>query len=180
MRPKVPHLLNASERQNMTKSTAPQIRFAQREDASAIHAMICEIAKATGCENKIASTPDDLARDGFGTDRAFEALIAIDQDTPVAMCLFFPSYSTFRGRAGLYIQDLYVAPNHRGGGFAKRLVAAVAKHARVTGKSYIRLSVDADNMVGQRFYEKLGMRHAEDEKIYVLDGAAFETLGRSE
>ncbi|BDW97083.1 N-acetyltransferase [Thalassospira tepidiphila] len=164
----------------MTNPHTIEIRLAERDDAPALHAMICEIGKATGCADKIASTPEDLARDGFGKDRAFDALIAIADDTLVAMCLFFPSYSTFRGRPGLYIQDLYVAPSHRGGGFAKRLVAAVAKHARACGKSYIRLSVDADNMIGQRFYEKLGMRHAEDEKIYVLDGAAFEALSSAD
>ena len=163
----------------MTNPHTIEIRLAQRDDAPALHAMICEIGKATGCADKIASSPEDLARDGFGEHRAFEALIAIDDDTPVAMCLFFPSYSTFRGRAGLYIQDLYVAPSHRGGGFAKRLVSAVAKHAHASGKSYIRLSVDAENAVGQRFYEKLGMRHADDEKIYVLDGGAFDTLAVS-
>ncbi|NIY77463.1 GNAT family N-acetyltransferase [Thalassospira sp. HF15] len=164
----------------MTNPDFTEIRRARREDAPALHAMICEIGKATGCADKIASTPDDLARDGFGEDRAFDALIAIAEDTPVAMCLFFPSYSTFRGRAGLYIQDLYVARSHRGGGFARRLVGAVAKHARSSGKSYIRLSVDVDNMTGQRFYEKLGMRHAEDEKIYILDGAAFDALTTSD
>ena len=164
----------------MTNPHTIEIRLAERDDAPALHAMICEIGKATGCADKITSTPEDLARDGFGKYRAFDTLIAIADDTPVAMCLFFPSYSTFRGRPGLYIQDLYVAPSHRGGGFAKRLVAAVAKHARAHGKSYIRLSVDAENMIGQRFYEKLGMRHAEDEKIYVLDGAAFEALSSAD
>lgn len=164
----------------MTKPASIQIRLAQREDATAIHAMICEIAKATGCEDKITSTPEDLARNGFGNHRAFEAMIAFADNTPVAVCLFFASYSTFRGRAGLYIQDLYVAPSQRGGGFARQLVAEVAKHAKATGKTYIRLSVDADNTVGQRFYEKLGMRHAEDEKIYVLDGTKFNELAGQE
>lgn len=163
----------------MSRPDTIKIRLARREDAPALHAMITEIAKATMCEDKITSSPDDLARDGFGPNPAFEALIATADDIPVGMCLFFPSYSTFRGRPGLYIQDLYVAPNQRGGGFAKRLVGAVAKHAQTTGKTYIRLSVDAENMVGQRFYEKLGMRHAEDEKIYVLDGKAFEALANA-
>ena len=154
----------------------PEIRLAQKPDAPAIHAMLLEIAKTTGCEDKFRSTPDDLVRDGFGDSPAFEALIATDHQTPVAVCVFFPSYSTFRGKAGLYIQDLYVAPSHRGGGFARHLVANVARRARASGKSYIRLSVDAENMVGQRFYEKLGMRHATDERIFVLDGPAFDHL----
>lgn len=160
-----------------TKS--PHIRLARKQDANALHAMAMEIGKATGCADKLVSTPDDLARDGFGDAPAFEAMIATQNETPVAMCIFFPSYSTFRGRAGLYIQDLYVAPSHRGGGFARHLVSVVARHAQQTGKAYIRLSVDAENMVGQRFYEKLGMRHADDEKIYVLDGDAFDNLAKT-
>lgn len=162
----------------MSTSQLPRIRLAEIQDAPAIHAMLLGIATATGCEDKFKSTPDDLARDGFGEKPAFEALIAHDGETPVAVCLYFPSYSTFRGKAGLYIQDLYVAPSHRGGGFARQMVAAVAKRAFETDKTYIRLSVDAENQIGQRFYEKLGMRHAEDEKIFVLDGAAFESLAK--
>ncbi|RCK43940.1 GNAT family N-acetyltransferase [Thalassospira profundimaris] len=161
----------------MSLENDPVIRLARETDAPAIHAMLLEIAKATGCEDKFKSNPDDLARDGFGENPAFEALIALENDKPVAVCLYFPSYSTFRGQAGLYIQDLYVAPSHRGGGFARKLVVAVAKRAHETGKTYIRLSVDAENIGGQRFYEKIGMRHADDERIFVLDGTAFAALG---
>lgn len=157
----------------------PDIRLARKDDATAIHTMLREIAAATGCEDKFKSTPDDLVQDGFGDHQAFEALIATDNGIPVGVCLYFPSYSTFRGRAGLYVQDLYVAPSHRGGGLARQLVSAVASRARSTGKTYIRLSVDAENLIGQRFYQKLGMYHAEDERIFVLDGAAFEELAMS-
>lgn len=164
----------------MSPTNNPVIRVARKSDAPAIHAMLLEIARATGCEDKFKSNPDDLARDGFGDKPAFEALIATENEKPVAVCLYFPSYSTFRGQAGLYIQDLYVAPSHRGGGFARKLVVAVAKRARETGKTYIRLSVDAENIGGQRFYEKIGMRRADDEQIFILDGSAFTDLGTGE
>ncbi|MEQ8390794.1 MAG: GNAT family N-acetyltransferase [Thalassospira sp.] len=153
-----------------------EIRLAQKTDAKAIHAMLFEIAATTGSEDKFKSTPADIVRDGFGDQPLFEAMIATDDQKPIAVCLYFPSYSTFRGQAGLYVQDLYVAPSHRGGGFARKLVAHVAKRAQETGKAYIRLSVDANNLIGQRFYEKLGMRHADDERIFVLDGPAFRAL----
>lgn len=154
----------------------PEIRLAQESDVPAIHAMLYEIAAATGSEDKFKSSAEDIARDGFGPSPAFEAMIATDGLTPVALCLYFPSYSTFRGQPGFYIQDLYVTPSHRGGGFARTMVQTVARHARSQGRAYIRLSVDAENMIGQRFYEKLGMRHAQDEKIFVLDGTAFAAL----
>jgi len=160
----------------MPTQNHPEIRLAQKTDATAIHAMLYQIAAATGCEDKFKSPPADIIRDGFGDQPSFEAMIATDGETPVAVCLYFPSYLTFRGQAGLYIQDLYVAPSHRGGGFARNLVARVANRARETNKSYIRLSVDANNLIGQRFYEKLGMFHADDERIFVLDGPSFNAL----
>ncbi|WP_430474539.1 N-acetyltransferase family protein [Thalassospira lucentensis] len=160
----------------MRPNDHPEIRLAHRDDAQAIHAMLFEIAVTTGSEDKFKSTPADIARDGFGDQPLFEAMIATDDQKPIAVCLYFPSYSTFRGQAGLYVQDLYVAPSHRGGGFARKLVALVAKRAQETGKAYIRLSVDANNLIGQRFYEKLGMRPADDERIFVLDGPAFSAL----
>lgn len=163
----------------MSPQQLPEIRLAEESDAPAIHAMLYEIAAATGSAEKFVSSPDDIARDGFGPSPAFEALIATDDLDPVALCLYFPSYSTFRGQAGVYMQDLYVAPSHRGGGFAQKMVQAVAHRAASQGKSYIRLSVDAKNVVGQRFYQKIGMRHADDEKIFVLDGDAFSALANS-
>lgn len=167
----------------MSIMNQPEIRLAQKDDAPALHAMLFQIAAATGCEDKFKSSPDDLVRDGFGNAPAFEAMIATENSTPVALCLYFPSYSTFRGQAGLYIQDLYVAPSHRGaqpgGSLARNLVQAVAKQAHAQGKTYIRLSVDAQNIIGQRFYEKLGMRPADDEKIFILDGDAFTDLAQN-
>ncbi|HBU97397.1 GNAT family N-acetyltransferase [Thalassospira lucentensis] len=167
----------------MSTQQSFEIRLAQKDDVPAIHAMLFQIAATTGCEDKFKSTTDDLARDGFGPSPAFEAMIATDTTGPVALCLYFPSYSTFRGQAGLYIQDLYVAPSHRGakpwGSLARNLVQAVAKQAHAQGKTYIRLSVDAQNIIGQRFYEKLGMRPADDEKIFVLDGNAFTDLAQN-
>jgi ribosomal protein S18 acetylase RimI-like enzyme len=160
----------------MSAPRPAKIRLAKASDVPAIHAMLLEIAKATDCVDKFKSSIDDLIRDGFGKNPAFEALVGVDGETPVAVSLYFPSYSTFRGKAGLYIQDLYVAPAYRGGGFAREMVRAAAKRANETGKAYIRLSVDAENHVGQRFYEKLGMRHADDEMIFVLDGKAFEDV----
>ncbi|MCC9620180.1 GNAT family N-acetyltransferase [Thalassospira sp. MA62] len=161
----------------MPADTPIKVRLATRADAPAMHEMLYELAVIVGSEDKFKSTPDDIARDGFGPTPAFEAMIAVDAaDRAVGLCLYFPSYSTFRGKAGIYIQDLYVSPDYRGNGFARDFVKIVARHARDTGKAYIRLSVAVDNLIGQRFYEKLGMRHADDEKIYILDGAALNAL----
>ena len=161
----------------LTPDQFPKIRPAIAQDSGHILAMLREIARVTGSLDKFTSTKEDILRDGFGDNPAFHALIGeTDQGKPLAMCLYFDSYSTFRGKAGIYIQDLYVDSSLRGGGFARYLFAHVAAHAKRTNRHYIRLSVDAENMTGRKFYTKIGMRQAVNERIFVLDGAPLTTL----
>lgn len=161
---------------NQPQNPAISIRKAKIDDAVEMHRMLKGIAEATGCEDKFASTPDDLTRDGFGPTPAFEALILIADGKASGLCVYFPSYSTFRGKAGIYVQDFYIDPALRGGGFARSLFAAVATQAQQDNRHYIRLSVDAENIAGQKFYRKIGMRQANDERIFVIDGDGFKRL----
>jgi ribosomal protein S18 acetylase RimI-like enzyme len=161
----------------LTPDQFPKIRPATVNDAGHMHAMLKEIARVTDSLEKFTSTKEDIVRDGFGDIPAFRALIGeTDAGMPLAMCLYFDSYSTFRGKAGIYIQDLYVDSSLRGGGFARYLFAHVADYARKNNRHYIRLSVDAENMTGQKFYRKIGMKGAVNEYIYVLEGNALTTL----
>ncbi|OSQ42581.1 GNAT family N-acetyltransferase [Thalassospira sp. MCCC 1A01428] len=161
----------------LTPDQFPKIRPATAKDAGHMHAMLREIARVTDSLDKFTSTKEDIIRDGFGNIPAFHALIGeTDAGMPLAMCLYFDSYSTFRGKAGIYIQDLYVDSSLRGGGFARYLFAHVAAHARQNNRHYIRLSVDAENMTGQKFYRKIGMKSAVNERIFVLDGDALSNL----
>ncbi|AUG53704.1 GNAT family N-acetyltransferase [Thalassospira marina] len=161
----------------LTPDQFPKIRPATAQDVGHMHAMLREIARVTDSLDKFTSTKEDILRDGFGDIPAFHALIGeTNEGMPLAMCLYFDSYSTFRGKAGIYIQDLYVDSSLRGGGFARYLFSHVAAHARRTNRHYIRLSVDAENMTGQKFYRKIGMKPAVSERIFVLDGPALATL----
>ncbi|MDP2696781.1 GNAT family N-acetyltransferase [Thalassospira sp.] len=163
----------------MPVTPTPTIRPANRNDATDIHRMLVAIARATGHDSKITSTADDIARDGFGPRPAFQALIGEQDGRAVALCLYFASYSTFRGKPGIYVQDLYVDPDLRGSGFAQRLLARAVARAHADGCAYLRLSVDARNAAGQKFYVKTGMRAADEERIFVLDGNAFMALART-
>lgn len=155
----------------------PTIRPATSADAEAVHAALLALARDTGLEGKVSGTVDDIRRHGFGPDPAFEALVAEADGGLVGLCLYFPSFSTWTGRRGAYVQDLYVAAAHRGTGLARRLLAAAAARTRARGGSYLRLSVDAGNVAAQRFYAKAGFEWSARERIHVLAGPAFEALG---
>lgn len=138
--------------------------------------MILGIGAVLGQAEKIRGTVEDLARYGFGPDPAFEALIAEAAGRPVGLCLYFRSFSTWRGRPGAYVQDLFVDPACRGTGLGRRLLAACASVMAARGGAYIRLSVDAANVAAQGFYRRAGFRHAADDMIHQIDGEDFMRL----
>lgn len=149
------------------------IRLAEEKDASAIHAMVVALARDTGKTGSVTSTPADLRRDGFSAKPAFEALIAWRGEAPVGLALFFGEYSTWRGRRGVYLQDLYVAPAARGEGVGARLIEALAARAAAQGAVYMRLAVDAENHQAALFYERLGFIEREEDRMFFLDREAF-------
>lgn len=155
------------------------VRLAGKADAATVHALVVELARARGALEKVVSSAADIARDGFGDDPAFEALIAELDGKPVGLCLFFGSYSTWRGRRGIYVQDLVVLDEARSLGVGRRLLAETAAICKARGGSYLRLSVDDDNLRAQRFYQRTGLRHSTPEQIYVLENDDFAALADS-
>lgn len=156
------------------------IRPAVAADAASLHAMLRAIAGTTGEVDKVSSTPADLARYGFGQSPAFRALIAEADGAAVGLCLFFTTFSSWRGRLGVYVQDLYVDPGQRGGGLGRRLLAAAAAEGVRLGATHMRLSVDAANAPAAAFYRRVGFAAAEAERIQVLEGAGFAALADGE
>ena len=92
------------------------------------------------------------------------------------MCLFFPSFSTWRGQRGAYIQDIVVDERFRDRGIGISLLRHTAAHVREQGGTYLRLSVDAKNVSAQRFYERLGLSWSQEERIHAAYGDAFQLL----
>ncbi|MCF4166291.1 GNAT family N-acetyltransferase [Zavarzinia compransoris] len=138
--------------------------------------MIRGIGAAMGDAGRIKGTVEDLRRWGFGPDPAFEALIAEEGGRAIGLCLYFRSFSTWRGMPGAYVQDLYVDPESRGGGLGRALLAALARHVAPRGWGYIRLSVDAANVAAQGFYRRAGFAHKAEDLIHQIDGADFRRL----
>ncbi len=156
------------------------VRLAGITDAERIYDMLVGLSRAVGDADKIVSSPDDIRRHGFGDDPAFHALLAEQDGHTVGLSLFFYSYSTWLGRLGVYIQDLYVDSSARGTGVGQRLIEETARIAKVRGANHLRLSVYQDNTGAQAFYQRIGMRRRDDELIYQADGRVFDALAATE
>src|SRR6185312_17294253 len=151
------------------------IANAAREDASAIHELLRKLSVALNRPHDVKSTPDDIARYGFGPNPTFETILARRGGEAVGLVLYFYEFSTWRGCPGVYIQDLYVKDDLRGTGLGRRLLAAVARRAFAERARYMRLSVDVGNDEGLGFYGRLGFT-APNEQTLVLEGEQFASL----
>lgn len=161
--------------------TAPvSIRPGRAEDAGSIHAALRGIAETMGEPGKVKSTPDDMRRFGFGENPAFETLIAEVNGTFAGLCLYFPSFSTWRGQRGVYVQDLYVPEKFRGLGIGERLLRRLAAVARQSGGGYIRLAVDRRNSGARAFYERVGIRLVEEERVHAAYREDFDALANAD
>lgn len=152
------------------------IRAATADDAGTMHALLIDLARATGLKGKIHSRPDDLRRLGFRERAAFQALLAERGGTPVGLSLFFYNFSSWRGELGVYVQDLYVAAEERGSGLGRELIAATVNAGKAQGATHMRLSVDRSNSSAQAFYRNLGLRLADEELIFQATGRDFQRL----
>ena len=92
------------------------------------------------------------------------------------MCLYFRSFSTWHGRPGVYVQDLWVEERFRGGKVGEALLQRVASLTRANGGIYMRLAVDIRNFAAQRFYSRLGIVHSDTEQVHSIYGDAFMAL----
>jgi len=155
---------------------APQIRFASSDDAATIVRFVRGLA---AFEREPASSvrlsEADILRDGFGEQPRFESLIAERAGRPVGFALFFPNYSTWEGRPGLFIEDLFVEEAERGRGVGRALLAACARVALDRGWGRLELSV-LDWNPARRFYARLGMQQSETWLPYRLEPEGVAAL----
>ena len=154
------------------------LREAGKDDAETVFAMIAALAEAVGESEHFTSSVEDVRRDGFGTAPLYETLIAELDGTPVGLVTLFPTYSTYKGRPCLHVNDLYVAPEARERGIARRLMARVCRLAAERGCCRVELKVLETNRA-RAFYESLGMG-ATTEITYVLRERALIDLARED
>ena len=147
------------------------VRPAEKRDVGVIMGFIRELADYERLAHEVIADEVSLERFLFGERPAAEALIAEYETTPVGFALFFHTFSTFVGRPGLYLEDLYVRPNMRGKGFGTLLLRHVAQLARERDCGRLEWAVLDWNEPAIRFYENLGARAMDDWTVYRLTDA---------
>lgn len=148
-------------------------------DLAELHALVRALADYERLSDICTSTPDDLADALFGPEPACEALIArLDTESHVCVgfALFFHTYSTFLGRRGLWLEDLFVKPEHRGGGAGRALLQALAAIARERRCGRFEWAVLDWNSRAIAFYESLGAKVMTDWRIVRITGDAIDRL----
>ena len=156
------------------------IRPATPVDVPAIHEMIGLLAQFEKLSHLHVSGEADLASALFGARPAAEVLIACKNGTPAAFALFFHNFSTFLGRRGLWLEDLYVRPEFRRQGCAKALLRALAVLARERGCGRFEWAVLDWNTPAIEFYESLGATVMPDWRIVRVVGPALEAMANGD
>ncbi|MGW2842069.1 N-acetyltransferase family protein [Streptomyces sp. NPDC001493] len=158
------------------------IRTATATDVPAIHAMIRELADYEKALDEAQATEEQLHEALFGERPAAYAHIAVsDEDGgTVGFALWFLNFSTWRGVHGIYLEDLYVRPERRGGGHGKALLTELARTCVDRGYGRLEWSVLNWNTPSIGFYESLGARPQDEWTVYRLTDEALAKLGSSE
>ena len=152
------------------------IRHARAEDVPVLNTLIHEFAEFERLP--VAVTEAALLRDGFSQSPKFCVLVAEWQGQPAGYALFFEYYFSFEGRAGLFLEDLYVRDQYRGKGIARALLARVASIAEDQKCFGMRWQVLDWNTPAIEFYKGLGATFLDDRKSISLDGDALERVAR--
>jgi GNAT superfamily N-acetyltransferase len=152
------------------------IRAAQPQDVGTILAMIRGLAEYERAPLSAEATEQDLLRDGFGHQPRFHCVIADWDGVPAGFALYFYNYSTWKGRPGIFLEDLFVWPHHRGKGIGKALLLHVARIAVAEHCGRYEWQVLDWNTPAIDFYEALGARRMQQWLPMRVEGDALLAL----
>lgn len=152
------------------------IRFGELRDVPVIAELIRGLARYEKLEDEVTMTEDRLTAALFGERRYAETLIAEDGGEAVGFALFFHNFSTFLAQPGIYLEDLFVKPEHRGSGTGRALLERLARIAVERGCGRLEWAVLDWNTEAIRFYERLGARPNSDWTIYRLAAEGLRRL----
>jgi GNAT superfamily N-acetyltransferase len=156
-------------------SGAITVRFATADDVPLLLRFVRALAVFERAPDAVVATEADLRRHGFGPEPQFEAILAFVDSEPAGCALFHTRFSTWLGRPGLYLEDLYVIEAARGKGVGKRLMARLAAIAVERGWGRIDFHV-LDWNPAREFYHRLGMEHLGEWLRYGADETALRRL----
>jgi GNAT superfamily N-acetyltransferase len=156
----------------------PDIRIerARERDVPVILHLIKALAEYEKMTDQVVASEDDIRASLFGTRPAAEVVLAYDGDRPVGFALFFHNFSTFLGRRGLYLEDLFVVPESRGRGIGRALLAHLAAIAVERRCGRLEWAVLDWNEPAIGFYRRMGARVLDDWRICRVTGDALVHL----
>lgn len=153
------------------------IRPATPADVDLVLSFIRELAEYERLTHTLVATPASVRDALFGTRPTAEAVLAFWADAPVGFAVYFTNFSTFVGRPGLYLEDLFVRPAARRQGIGKALLAYLARTCVRRGYGRLEWAVLNWNAPAIEFYKRLGARPLEEWTVFRLDEGALQALG---
>ncbi len=153
------------------------IRKATEEDSALILFFIRSLAEYEKMLSEVTASKEDIRRSLF-EEKGAEVLIAQWQDKPVGFALFFENYSTFLGKKGIHLEDLFVLPDMRGKGFGKALLQAVAKETVSRGGGRLEWACLNWNAPSIAFYRSMGATPLSDWTTFRLTGESLEAVSK--
>lgn len=153
------------------------IRLAVAGDAALILEMVREHAAHDGRPEAVRAGVEDFRHEGFGATPAFECLIAEADHRPAGIALFFQTFSSWTGRRGIFLDDLFVRAPARGRGVGAALMRRLATLAIERGCTRLDLNV-LEGIAAHGFYRRLGLRHTAEWHPYRVDGTALKRLAQ--
>src|SRR5438270_3681192 len=156
------------------------IRPATVADVSVILELIRNLATYERAPNEVTATEQGLTEVLFGEKPAAEVLLAFENETAVGFAVFFHNFSTWLGRPGLYLEDLFVRPEDRGKGYGRALLIDLAKIARERGCGRMEWAVLDWNEPAIKFYRKLGAKPMDEWTVFRLTRDGISKLAGSQ
>jgi GNAT superfamily N-acetyltransferase len=153
-----------------------EIRVVTEDDVPLILSLITELAEYERLSHEVVATEEMLRDSLFEERRVAEVVLGYKGDDPAGFALFFHNFSTFLGKPGIYLEDLYVKPEFRGAGVGRALLVYLAKLARERGCGRLEWWVLDWNEPAIRFYKALGAVPMEDWTVYRVMGEALDKL----
>jgi GNAT superfamily N-acetyltransferase len=156
--------------------SALRIAPANESDIPIILSFIRKLAEYEKMSHLVVATEENIREHVFGANPVVEVLLAYWDEEPVGFALYLRNFSTFLGQAGIYLEDLFVDPEHRGKGIGKALLARLAKIAVERGYGRLEWAVLDWNTPSIEFYRRLGAVPLDEWTAYRLTGAALDRL----
>lgn len=152
------------------------IKVADANDASVVLSFIKELAEYEKLAHEVVATEELLRENLLNKNSNMEVIIGYLQERPVAFAIYFHNFSSFLGRKGIYLEDLFVKPEARGNGLGQQMLVYIARVAKERGCGRLEWSVLDWNTPAIEFYKKLGAKAMDEWTVYRVTGDALDKL----